>query len=261
MKLPRLRDFTSARVGIGRAGNSLPTAQLLQLQIAHARARQAVHSHLDVASLTRDLEPLAQEVLVVQSAALDRGTYLRRPDLGRQLNQRSRYVLADRHDSFDVCFILADGLSALAVERHAVLTLAACLKLVSADDWTLAPLVIAEQARVAIGDEIGHGLGAALSIVLIGERPGLSSFDSLGIYLTWNPHPGTVDSARNCISNIRTEGLSYATAAHKLAFLMHESRRRKLSGIGLKENAALVSSASADQCGSSFTPLTGTKQT
>jgi ethanolamine ammonia-lyase small subunit len=237
MKIPRLRDFTSARVGLSRAGNSLPTSELLALQLAHARAREAVHSKLDVQSLGIELKRLVDEVLFVRSAAPNRATYLHRPDLGRMLDDESRKLLAGRRGRFDAFFAIADGLSALAVQFHAARLVESCLNLLDRADWKLGPVVVVEQGRVAIGDEIGEALGAALCVVLIGERPGLSSPDSLGVYLSWNPHPGLTDADRNCISNIRTEGLSYAAAANKLVFLMNEARRRKLSGVGLKEDA------------------------
>jgi ethanolamine ammonia-lyase small subunit len=230
--IPRLREFTSARVGLSRAGNSLPTSELLTLQLAHARARAAVQSKLDVEQLGLGVKPL-----VVNSAAPDRATYLRRPDLGRQLSDESRDLVLSRKGEYDAVFVIADGLSALAVHLHAARLLEATLALLERADWNLAPLVVVQQGRVAVGDEIGECLGAALSVVLIGERPGLSAADSLGVYLSWNPHPGLTDADRNCISNIRTEGLSYRAAANRLVFLMNESRRRKLSGIHLKEEA------------------------
>jgi ethanolamine ammonia-lyase small subunit len=231
-KLPRLRDFTSARVGLSRAGNSLPTSELLKLQLAHARAREAVQSKLDAQLLGLEVKPL-----VVQSAARDRATYLRRPDLGRQLSDESRDLVASRKGEYDAVFVIADGLSTLAVQLHSARLIEATLALLERSDWSLAPFVVVEQGRVAVGDEIGECIGAALSVVLIGERPGLSSSDSLGVYLTWHPHQGLTDADRNCISNIRSEGLSYVAAAHKLVFLMNESRRRKLSGVRLKEEA------------------------
>src|SRR5580658_6542322 len=188
--IPRLRDFTSARVGLSRAGNSLPTSELLTLQLAHARAREAVQSKLDAQLLGLELNPLVEEVLFVRSAAPDRATYLRRPDLGRQLSDESRRVIVSKKGKYDAVFVVADGLSALAVQLHAARLIGAILALLERADWSLAPFVVVEQGRVAIGDEIGECVGAALSVVLIGERPGLSSPDSLGIYMSWNPHVG-----------------------------------------------------------------------
>lgn len=172
--------------------------------------------------------------VVVASAARNRDEYLKRPDFGRRLSDDSRERLAPLRAEYDAAFVVADGLSALAVHRHAVPLLDVVLHNLG---WRIAPVVIVEQGRVAIGDEIGAILGARMVVVLIGERPGLSSPDSLGAYLTWQPHPGRTDAERNCISNIRAEGLSYAAAAHKLLFLMNESRRLKLSGVRLKEDA------------------------
>ena len=237
MSIPRLREFTSARVGLSRAGNSLPTTELLQLQLAHARAREAVHSRLDARELGLELKPLVEDLLFVRSAAPDRAAYIRRPDLGRRLSDESRQAVVKRKGQFDAVFVIADGLSALGVQIHAARLIAATLSLLDRADWNLAPFVVVEQGRVAVGDEIGECVGAAMCVVLIGERPGLSSADSLGVYLSWNPHPGLTDADRNCISNIRTDGLSYAAAANRLVFLMNESRRRKLSGVGLKEEA------------------------
>lgn len=237
MNFPRLGDFTKARVSLGRTGSSLPTGELLKLQLAHARAREAVHSKLDAQSLALDLKRTSDEVLFVRSAAADRPMYLRRPDLGRQLNAASRALLLNAKGEFDAVFVIADGLSASAVQLHAARTLESSFERLRLADWKLAPSVIVEQGRVAIGDEIAYCLGARMVVVLIGERPGLSSSDSLGIYLSWSPRPGLSDAERNCISNIRAEGLSYESAGNKLAFLMNESRRRELSGIQLKEDA------------------------
>ncbi len=237
MSALRLRDFTTARVGLGRAGNSLTTREQLALQLAHARAREAVDSELDVTSLLLELKYPA---VTVQSAAPDRAAYVRRPDLGRRLNEASRELVSSRKGRFDAVFVIADGLSARAVQQHAAPVIEATLGLLDRADWSFAPFVVAKQGRVAIGDEIGECIGATLAVVLIGERPGMSSPDSLGIYLSWNPRPGLTDADRNCISNIRAEGLSYAVAAHKLAFLMTESRRRKLSGVHLKEDWKLL---------------------
>ena len=228
----RLRDFTPARVDLGRAGHSLPTRELLEFQLAHAQARDAVHAALDVRLIAAELKNVP--FITLASAAPDRATYLHRPDLGRRLNADSRERLTALASDYEAAFVIADGLSALAVHRHAVPLLDHVLPSL---DWRIAPVAIVEQGRVAIGDEIGEVLGVSLVVVLIGERPGLSSPDSLGVYLTWKPRIGRTDAERNCISNIRAEGLSYAAAAQKLLFLMNESRRLKLSGVGLKEDA------------------------
>jgi ethanolamine ammonia-lyase small subunit len=228
--MTRLRDYTAARVDLGRAGHSLPTVQLLEFQLAHARARDAVHLPLDSASLILELK---RECRVLKSAAPDRATFLRRPDLGRRLSAR----WTPQNRGFDAAFVIADGLSALAVHRHAVPLLE---RVYARLQWNLAPVVIVEQGRVAIGDEIGEALEAKLVVMLIGERPGLSSPDSLGAYLTWSPKPGRTEAERNCLSNIRPEGLSYDLAAHKLLYLMTEARHRKLTGVALKENAGPV---------------------
>ena len=229
----RLRDFTSARVALGRAGPSVPTRELLDFQLAHARARDAVQQEMDARGL---LSELGAGAILLSSCAADRETYLRRPDLGRRLSDESRGRLVK--SEYDVAFVVVDGLSALAVQRHAALLLGAVMRLL--ESWRTAPITLVERGRVAIGDDIGEALGAALSVVLIGERPGLSSPDSLGVYLTWHPHVGATDAERNCISNIRPEGLGYELAAHKLMFLMTEARRRKLSGVRLKEEAAAM---------------------
>jgi len=232
-----LREFTPARVDLGRTGHSLPTSELLDFQLAHARARDAVHLPLDVHSMLLELKQKNVPCVALASEAGDRFTYLRRPELGRRLNAESRERLTPLKSDYDVAFVIADGLSALAVHRHA----APLLELVlSKLDWKIAPVAVVEQGRVAIGDEIGELLGAKLAVVLIGERPGLSSPDSMGIYLTWQPRAGRTDAERNCISNIRAEGLSYELAAHKLLFLMNESSRLKLSGVLLKERAPLL---------------------
>jgi len=223
-----LRAYTPARVALGRAGHSVPTAELLRFQLDHARARDAVYQEFDPASL-------GVPHLLLRSHAHDRGTYLRRPDLGRSLSAESQSLL-ERGD-YDTAIIIADGLSATAVHRHAVPLLEALMLRLAAEDWHLAPLTVVLQGRVAVGDEIGSLLGARLAVVLIGERPGLTSPDSLGVYLTWDPRPGRTDAERNCISNVRAEGMAYAVAAHKIHFLMRAARARKLSGVGLKEDA------------------------
>lgn len=223
-----LRSFTPARVALGRTGHSLPTAELLRFQLDHARARDAVFQELDPASL-------GIPHILLRSRAGSRAAYLRRPDLGRSLRDESR-VLLQRGD-YDAAIVIADGLSATAVHHHAVPLLEALTPRLQAEGWNLAPLTIVLQGRVAIGDEIGALFGARLVVMLIGERPGLTSPDSLGVYLTWDPRPGRTDAERNCISNVRTEGLGYETAAGKIHFLMREARARKLSGVALKEDA------------------------
>jgi ethanolamine ammonia-lyase small subunit len=235
--MPRLRDYTPARVELGRSGASLPTRALLEFQLAHAKARDAVRLPLAVTSLAVELKQKNVSSITLASSARDRDEYLKRPDLGRFLSETSRERLASCHGEYDVAFVIADGLSALAVHRHAVPLLDLLLRDL---DWRFAPVAIVEQGRVAIGDEIGQILGSRMTVVLIGERPGLSSPDSLGAYVTWQPRPGRTDAERNCVSNIRAEGISYAVAAHKLIFLMKESRRLKLSGVQLKEGAPLI---------------------
>ena len=220
-----LRAYTPARVALGRTGNSLPTAELLRFRLDHARARDAVYEPLDPASL-------GVPHILLHSAAADRATYLRRPDLGRRLGE----CQLERGD-YDAAIVIADGLSAPAVHRHAVPLLDALHR---DETWRMAPLTVVLQARVAIGDEVAQRLGARMVVVLIGERPGLTSPDSLGIYLTYDPRPGRTDAERNCISNVRPEGISYELAAHKLQFLMREALVRKLSGVGLKEDARLL---------------------
>lgn len=222
-----LRELTMARVGLGRTGNSLPLRRLLEFQLAHARARDAVHYPFN--------PHLIHGATVVQSAARDRAEYLRRPDLGRRLG----CAVGLNKSNYDAVFVICDGLSPLAAERHAPALLDALLP--KLEGWNLAPTVVCERGRVAIGDEIGERLGAALSVVLIGERPGLSSPDSLGAYLTWSPRPGRTDAERNCISNIRPEGLDIGPAAELLALLMTQSRSRRLSGVGLKPELKLLS--------------------
>ena len=230
----RLREFTSARVMLGRTGHSVPTPELLNFQLAHARARDAVHTGLDVASLMIDLKQRNLECLAARSAAPDRLTYLRRPDLGRRFSPDSIGILGAAKAEFDVAFVIADGLSALAVHRNALAVLDAAFHRLR--DWRIAPIVVVQQGRVAVADEIASLLGATSAVILLGERPGLSAPDSLGIYLTWNPSPGvTRDSERNCISNVRVGGLSAEAAAERLVFLLNESRRRKVSGVRLNE--------------------------
>jgi ethanolamine ammonia-lyase small subunit len=223
-----LRHFTPARVALGRAGNGLPTAAHLAFQADHAAARDAVHAALDVAALRAELSVAGLASLPVHSEAPDRRTYLLRPDLGRRLRDRTAIPVIPGALLFVVC----DGLSAIAVQRHSVALLR---HLVPGAPGTVAPIVVAEQGRVALGDDIGEAMGAEAVAVLIGERPGLSAADSLGVYLTWRPRRGRSDAERNCISNIRPGGLAPATAADKLLWLIREMRRLRLTGIGLKD--------------------------
>jgi ethanolamine ammonia-lyase small subunit len=228
-----LRSYTPARVALQRTGVSLATRPLLDFQLAHARARDAVHGAIDVRMLCDELRRGGLPALALESNAGDRATYLRRPDLGRTLSQDSAALLTP--GEYDVVFVIADGLSALAVERHALRLLREVLPLIAG--WRVAPVCVVEQGRVAIGDAIGQALHAALAVVLIGERPGLSSPDSLGVYITWGPRRGRKDAERNCISNVREEGLGYAQAAGRLRYYMQEASRRQMTGLELKDPA------------------------
>lgn len=256
-----LRRFTPARIGLGRAGVSLPTAAQLDFQLAHAQARDAVHRPLEVPSLCADIEALGLTTVSLHSAASNRTTYLQRPDLGRQLGAASRQQLetlrAERHAqgvrAHDLAFAVVDGLSALAVQRHTAPLLTEVLTLLngSASDqtprWTIAPVTVVEQGRVAVGDDIGELLDSQIVVVLIGERPGLSSPDSLGLYLTWAPQPGRHDAERNCISNVRPEGLGYRDAAVRLVYLLEQARSRRLTGVGLKDESGASAETIAAQ--------------
>ncbi|WP_404383181.1 ethanolamine ammonia-lyase subunit EutC [Caenispirillum salinarum] len=234
-----LRRHTAARIALGRVGDGLPTAELLQFQMAHARARDAVHMAFDaagVAAAVRDAVP-GLTVMQTASAAPDRATYLQRPDLGRRLAEGEAAHLREAagEGPFDAVFIIGDGLSARAVHAHAAATLATAVAGLKA--WRLAPVVVARQARVALGDPVAEALGAACSVMLVGERPGLSASDSLGAYLTWAPRTGRHDADRNCVSNIRPEGLDPARAGAKIAWLMRQARALGVSGVALKDDA------------------------
>lgn len=239
-----LRRHTPARIALGRSGVSLPTAQQLAFQLAHAQARDAVHRPLDARAAADAIDGLGVPTLRAHSAAADRATFLQRPDLGRQLDEASARALqpAPAGAAPDLCIVVADGLSALAIERHAAPFLAALLAQLRGDApaWRLAPAVLVEQGRVAIGDEIGERLGARMVLVLIGERPGLSSPDSLGLYLTWGPRRGRSDAERNCISNVRPGGQDYPDAAARAAWLLRAARARGLTGVGLKDESTPV---------------------
>ncbi|WP_233888341.1 ethanolamine ammonia-lyase subunit EutC [Paraburkholderia flagellata] len=238
-----LKAFTNARIALGRAGNGLPTAPLLAFNLSHAQARDAVHHPLDAEALRRALEAEGFATLGVDSAAPDREHYLRRPDLGRRLSEASRAALVEaaglaaaaHAEPPEVVFVIGDGLSAIAAAKQAVPLLRAVRARLA--DWRIGPVVVARQARVALGDEIGELLGAKFVAMLIGERPGLSSPDSLGVYLTYSPKVGCHDAQRNCISNVRPEGLPYEGAAHKLHYLLTHARRLGLTGVGLKDGS------------------------
>lgn len=231
----RLRRLTAARIGLKRSGASLATAPLLDFQLAHARARDAVHEPLDEAQLRADLAALGGPVVSIASAAQDRQSYLMRPDLGRRLGEDADAVLAKYSGAYDVVFVVADGLSARAVVAHARPVLASAIAALSAEGWTVAPLIIVRHGRVAIGDAIANILGATSVAVLIGERPGLSAPDSMGAYLTWQPQARTSDAERNCISNIRPDGIGYDSAGFKIVHLLRAMRARRLSGVRLKD--------------------------
>ena len=236
-----LRNLTPARIALGRTGISLPTGAQLDFQYAHAQARDAVHLPFDHAGLRQQLQDRGRQSLLLHSAASDRNQYLQRPDLGRRLHEDSVQALREHAQAnpggVDLAIVVADGLSALAVHRHTLPFLARFEEQAAADGWTSAPVVLVEQGRVAVADEVGELLGARMTVMLIGERPGLSSPDSLGLYFTYAPKVGLTDAYRNCISNVRLEGLSYGMAAHRLVYLMREACRRQLSGVNLKDEA------------------------
>jgi ethanolamine ammonia-lyase small subunit len=238
--IPTLRSYTPARVSLRRTGVSLATSEVLDFQLAHAEARDAVKAELDPSRFIHRLRteiPTLQTapILTLSSAAPDRPTYLRRPNLGRTLTPESASLL--QPTPCDIVIVIADGLSATAIEHHAIPLLSTLLPIFAEVSYTIGPICIVNQARVAIADEIGALLKGRLSLILIGERPGLSSPDSLGAYITWSPTLGRTDAERNCISNIRATGLNYATAAAKIASYCSEARRLQLTGTLLKETA------------------------
>lgn len=237
------RAATPARIALGRAGAGLPTREVLRFGWAHASARDAIHLPLDVDALLAQLQAAGWSVARARSAAPDRMGYLRRPDLGRRLDAGSAIELREQFQAaartatpVDLCIVIGDGLSSLAVARHALPLLDALRPLLPAG-LVIAPVVVATQARVALADDIGELSGARLAVMLVGERPGLSSPDSLGIYITHAPRRGRSDAERNCISNVRPEGLSYEAAAHKLAWLVREALRRGCTGVDLKDES------------------------
>ncbi|MCO7246469.1 ethanolamine ammonia-lyase subunit EutC [Halomonas sp. Mc5H-6] len=241
----RLNAFTDARIGLGRAGVSLPTSKLLAFQLAHAQAQDAVHTPLDVDALASELTEaleVSEAPIRLHSQAQDRAMYLQRPDYGRRLNEETREQLqqaAASQQRYDLAVVIVDGLSARAVQQNSVPFLSNLYQMLKSDaaDWQLAPLTIVEQGRVAIGDEIGALLNADAVLVMIGERPGLSSPDSLGLYMTWAPTPGLRDDRRNCISNVRPAGLAVEEAARRFFLLLKEARQLKVSGVKLKDRS------------------------
>lgn len=244
-QLAELTRLTPARIALGRSGASLPTREVLRFGMAHALARDAVHAPFDAEDVASRLAQLGLDVIRVESAAGSREAYLRRPDLGRKLSPGSREALTARRGDFHLTIVVAGGLSATAVHQNAVPFVAALLPSLARQGFRLAPTVVAREARVALGDEIGEALGARAVAVLIGERPGLSSPDSLGAYLTFAPRAGLTDADRNCISNIRPGGLAYEHAAFKLSWLIAEAFRRSLTGVGLKDESDLALEAGA----------------
>ena len=235
-----LRKYTSARIALGRSGTSVPTAPHLAFQLAHARARKAVHVELDTRKLVDWLRSQGQSVVEVHSRAASRAAYLQRPDCGRALDDVSREALRSLSQSKvqpSVALMIGDGLSATAIGENAIPLLDVLLPALAVRGVSLAPITVARNARVALGDEVGELLGADAAVVMIGERPGLSSPDSIGLYLTYRPRVGTTDESRNCISNVRPEGLSFMRAAQKLDYLLEQSLSSRLSGIDLKDDA------------------------
>ena len=237
---PDLRSLTAARVSLPMSGHSIATSEVLEFQLAHAQARDAVHAALDAEAFARrlrnelpTLQEQAVEVLTLRSCAVDRASYLRHPQRGRTLHADSAAALKSM--PCDLAISVADGLSALAVETNAIPLLAVLLPKLGEAGWTLAPVTVVEQGRVGIGDAIGERLAARCSLMLIGERPGLSAADSMGAYLTWGPRAGRTDAERNCLSNIRSGGLNVEEAAERLMRLMKRARAMELTGMALKE--------------------------
>jgi ethanolamine ammonia-lyase small subunit len=237
--LSDLRNLTPARVGLGRAGASLPTQALLDFTLDHARARDAVHATFDVSAVMSGLNDLGLAACEVSSCALDRKEYLRRPDLGRKLDPASRHLLASRKTAGPsrLAIVVGDGLSPSAVHAHAIELLRNLMPRLAADGIEIGHAVVASGARVALGDEIGAALGVQMVVMLIGERPGLSASDSLGAYLTFGPRIGLTDAERNCVSNIHGAGLGYDEAALRIAWLVCEGLARKISGVALKDES------------------------
>ncbi|MDD2799170.1 MAG: ethanolamine ammonia-lyase subunit EutC [Bacteroidales bacterium] len=238
-----LKEYTEARIAIGRCGSSIPTEELLDFRLLHAKAIDSVHTPLDCVSITSEIESLiGEKIHLVHSAAQSRSEYLSRPDLGRRLSDKSIQLLTQltKQSSYDVALIVADGLSSHAIHRNIAPLFRVLMPALRSMGLTLAPSTLVEQGRVAIADEIASILNAKLSIIFIGERPGLKTPDSLGVYLTYDPVSGTTDERRNCISNIRSGGLAYELACSKLLYLIQESFKKRVSGIDLKDEQDIV---------------------
>lgn len=231
-----LRALTPARIALGRVGAGVPTSRHLELQLAQARAKDAVWRPFDVAGLEHALLADRHDVIRVHSSARDRREYLARPDFGRRLAAADVETLATRAGAYDLVFVVGDGLASLAAERHAPTLIRAVMERLGTP-WRVAPIVVAELARVALGDEVGAALGAKITVMLLGERPGMSAQDSLGAYVTWAPRLGRTDAERNCVSNVRSEGLGYEAAARTLSWLLQEVRRREQTGVSLRIGA------------------------
>ncbi len=248
----KLREFTSARIALGRSGNSVPTDELLSFQLDHAQAMDAVHCSLNVDALVAQLsdsysvlEQTLEPPVVVTSKVTDRFMYLQRPDLGRQLDEASwqklEAISTEHNAELDLAIVVADGLSSIAIQNHAVPVITRLISLLTGDDheWNLAPITVVKQGRVAVGDDVGQCFNAKAVLVLIGERPGLTSPDSMGMYLTWGAKRGSKDSDRNCISNVRPQGLNYDEACQRAFYLLKEARRLQLSGVNLKDRSSI----------------------
>lgn len=233
-----LRQFTDARIALGRTGCSVLTKDNLEFRLAHARARDSIHMPFESRRVAEELHKLNLQTIEVESSAPDRATFITRPDLGRRLSTQSRARLKSMHyPGCDVLLVIADGLSSKAVHKQAVPLTAALLPYLKALKLSLGPIVLAHQSRVALGDDIAGIMNAGLVAILIGERPGLSSPDSLSVYMTYKPYFGRLESERNCISNIRPEGLNYGPAAFKLAWLIDNAFQRRKSGTALKDES------------------------
>jgi ethanolamine ammonia-lyase small subunit len=239
-----LKQFTDARIGLGRSGSAMPTHEVLDFALSHAMARDAVTTPIDWAPVEKGLAELGLASMRISSAAGDRSEHLRRPDLGRKLSDHSRDALVRSTDLDasrpDLVILVGDGLSSTAITANIASYMSALLPYVSQGGWKVSPVLLAENARVALGDEAGEILGGKAVLVLIGERPGLSSPDSLGVYITFSPRVGLKDADRNCISNVRQRGLSYEEGAFKTAWLLREAFRRGLSGVNLKDESQFL---------------------